>query len=104
MSPDVIRDPYPYFHRLREIDPVHRSPLGLTVASRHADIAFILRDKRFGKDFTGRMTRRFGEKVMDEPVYRSMRHWMLQQDPPNHTRLRGLHRPLLVCRCLERPR
>jgi cytochrome P450 len=90
VSPDVIRDPYPYYHRLRESDPVHRSPLGLTFASRHADIAFILRDKRFGKDFAGRMTRRFGDKVLEQPVYRSMRHWMLQQDPPDHTRLRGL--------------
>jgi cytochrome P450 len=106
MSPDVIRDPYPYFHRLREMDPVHRSPLGLTVASRHADIAFILRDKRFGKDFAGRMTRRFGDKVMEEPVYRSMRHWMLQQDPPDHTRLRGLVVKAFTSRRVEamRPR
>ncbi len=90
MSPEVIRDPYPYYHRLRASDPMHRSPLGFYVASRHADNVFILNDKRFGKDFAGRISRRSGEKVLEEPVYRSMRHWMLQQDPPAHTRLRGL--------------
>ena len=62
MSPEVIADPYPYYHRLRETDPVHRSPLGFFVASRHADVAHVLRDKRFGKDFVGRMTRRFGTR------------------------------------------
>lgn len=90
LSADVLRDPYPHYHRLRTSDPIHRSPLGFYVASRHADVSLILRDKRFGKDFVGRMTRRFGKEVLEEPVYRSMRHWMLQQDPPDHTRLRGL--------------
>jgi cytochrome P450 len=106
MSPEVIADPYPYYHRLREIDPVHRSALGFFVASRHADVAHILRDKRFGKDFVGRMTRRFGKEVMEEPVYRSMRHWMLQQDPPDHTRLRGLVVKAFTARRVEdmRPR
>jgi cytochrome P450 len=90
LSPEFIRDPYPHYHRLRESDPVHRSALGFFVASRHEDVSSILRDKRFGKDFVGRMTRRHGEAILQEPVYRSMRHWMLQQDPPDHTRLRGL--------------
>ena len=90
LSPEFIRNPYPHYHRLRESDPVHRSPLGFFVASRHEDVSSILRDKRFGKDFVGRMTRRHGEAILQEPVYRSMRHWMLQQDPPDHTRLRGL--------------
>jgi cytochrome P450 len=90
LSPAVIRDPYPHYHRLRAEDPIHRSPLGFLVVTRHADVAFVLRDRRFGKDFVGRMERRHGKAVMEEPVYRSMRHWMLQQDPPDHTRLRGL--------------
>jgi cytochrome P450 len=52
MSADVIADPYPHYHRLRTLDPVHRSPLGFFVASRHADVSFVLREKCFGKDFT----------------------------------------------------
>jgi cytochrome P450 len=90
LSPEFMRDPYPKYHQLRATDPVHRSPLGFFVASRYSDVSLLLRDKRFGKDFVGRMTRRHGEQVLSEPVYRSMRHWMLQQDPPDHTRLRGL--------------
>jgi cytochrome P450 len=106
MSPAVIADPYPYYHRLRAKDPVHKSPLGFFVASRHPDVSFALRDKRFGKDFVGRMTRRFGPQVMEEPVYRSMRHWMLQLDPPDHTRLRGLVVKAFTARRVEemRPR
>ena len=65
LSPAVIRDPYPHYHRLREKDPVHRSPLGFFVASRHADVALVLRDRRFGKDFVGRMERRHGKAIME---------------------------------------
>ena len=90
LSPEFIANPYPFYHRLRATDPMHLTPLGFFVASRHADIIAILRDKRFGKDFVGRMTRRFGPRIFEEPVYRSMSYWMLQQDPPDHGRLRGL--------------
>ena len=106
LSPDFIRDPYPYYDRLRTTDPVYRMPHGFLLASRHADIQFVLREKCFGKDFAGRMTRRFGAQVLDEPVYRSMRYWMLQLDPPDHTRLRGLVVKAFTARRVEdmRPR
>jgi hypothetical protein len=90
LSPDFIRDPYPFYERLRASDRMHRTPLGPYLASWHADVSSILRDKRFGKDFVGRTTKRYGPAIMNEPVFRSMRHWMLSQDPPDHTRLRGL--------------
>ena len=98
LSPDFIRDPYPHYERLRTSDPMHQTPLGAFVASRHAEASVVLRDKRFGKDFVDRSIRRYGPQIMEEPVFRSMSHWMLQQDPPDHTPTarscgEGLHRP-----------
>lgn len=106
LSPDFIRDPYPFYHHLRNTDPLHRSPLGMILATRHADVAQVLRDPRFGKDFVARMERRHGPDILKEPVYASMRHWMLQQDPPDHTRLRGLVVRAFTARRVEdmRPR
>jgi cytochrome P450 len=85
---------------------MHLTPLGFRVASRHADVTAILRDKRFGKDFIGRITRRSGAQILEEPVYRSMSHWMLQLDPPDHGRLRGLVVQAFTARRVEdmRPR
>jgi len=106
LAPEFIRDPYPHYERLRNTDPMHLSPFGMYVASRHAEASLALRDKRFGKDFVERSTRRYGPKIMEEPVFRSMSRWMLQQDPPDHTRLRGLVVKAFTARRVEdmRPR
>src|SRR5580765_3525692 len=106
LAPEFIRNPYPFYERLRITDPMHLTPFGAFVASRHAEASLVLRDKRFGKDFVDRTVRRYGPQVMEEPVFRSMRHWMLQQDPPDHTRLRGLVVKAFTARRVEdmRPR
>ncbi|WP_194392417.1 cytochrome P450 [Bradyrhizobium sp. CCBAU 51765] len=106
LSPDFIRDPYPHYDRLRRLDPIHVTPFGQFVTSRHADVSLVMRDKRFGKDFVERTTRRYGPEIMNEPVFRSMSYWMLQADPPDHTRLRGLVVKAFTARRVEdmRPR
>ena len=106
LSPDFIRDPYPHYERLRTTDPMHLTPLGSFVASRHAEASLVLRDRRFGKDFVERTKRRYGPDIMEEPIFRSMSRWMLQQDPPDHTRLRGLVVKAFTARRVEdmRPR
>jgi len=106
LSPHFIRDPYPHYERMRTTDPMHLTPLGAFVASRHAEVSVVMRDKRFGKDYVERTKRRYGPQIMEEPVFRSMSHWMLQQDPPDHTRLRGLVVKAFTARRVEdmRPR
>ena len=106
LSPDFIRNPYPAYERLRANDPMHQTPFGPYLASRHAEASLVLRDRRFGKDYLDRTIRRYGPKIMEEPVFRSMGHWMLQQDPPDHTRLRGLVVKAFTARRVEdmRPR
>jgi cytochrome P450 len=106
LSPDFIRDPYPHYERLRLTDPMHVTPFGAIVASRHAEASLVLRDKRFGKAFIDRSIRRYGPDIMAEPIFRSMSRWMLQQDPPDHTRLRGLVVKAFTARRVEdmRPR
>lgn len=106
LSPDFIKNPYPHYDRLRIADPMHVTPFGAFVASRHAEVSLVLRDKRFGKDYIERTKRRYGDKIMEEPVFRSMSHWMLQADPPDHTRLRGLVVKAFTARRVEdmRPR
>ena len=106
LSPEFIRNPYPHYERLRTTDPMHQTPLGMYVASRHAEASLVLRDKRFGKDYVERTVRRYGPKIMEEPVFRNFALTMLQQDPPDHTRLRGLVAKAFTARRVEdmRPR
>jgi cytochrome P450 len=106
LSPDFIRDPYPFYHRLRAHAPVFHTPVGFYLVSRYEDAAAVLRDKRFGKSFDNRIIQRFGPNAFNEPVVQSARHWMLEQNPPDHTRLRGLVAKAFTARTVEdmRPR
>ncbi len=90
LDPAFIADPYPFYHRLREATPVFKTPMGFWLLTRYEDVAFSLRDKRFGKDFSGSIQRRYGRNVLDEPAVASLSRTMLVLDPPDHTRLRGL--------------
>src|SRR6185369_9184512 len=90
LDPAFIADPYPFYRRLRQEAPVFKAPQGFWLLTRYEDVAFSLRDRRFGKDFAGNITRRYGEDRMNEPVIANLARTMLVVDPPDHTRLRGL--------------
>ena len=74
VSPEFLADPYVYYRRLRESDPVHFDKArGSWVLTRYADVAAALRDdERLSAE--------------QQPVATSM----LVSDPPDHTRLRSL--------------
>src|SRR3989442_831297 len=86
MDPEFLADPYPTYHRLRAEDPVHQSPLGFWVLTRYDDVSAVLRDPRFIKEpLAALVAARFGAEVP-----RGVGLSMLDRDPPDHTRLRGL--------------
>lgn len=88
-APELIADPYPWYRRLRENDPVHQSASGEWYLTRYEDVAMLLKDRRFGRESPGgpnplsrvpRPTVRLEELIQQWPVFR---------DPPAHGRLRA---------------
>jgi cytochrome P450 len=85
-------DPYPFYHRLRQVAPVHRSEVdGAVYLTRYDDCRQALVDPHCGRR-PGRPARRVG--MADSQVRllarrRRQQHSMLMQNPPEHTRLRG---------------
>src|SRR5689334_23461608 len=104
LDPAFIADPYPIYHQLRAAAPVWLSPLGQYVMTRYEDVALVLRDKRFGKNYAENMKRRYGEKALEEPAVASLARTMLVLDPPDHTRLRGLVTKAFTARRVEEMR
>ena len=49
-DPAFRADPYPFYDRLRDEDPVHETPFGYTVLTRYEDVARALRGAEFGRD------------------------------------------------------
>ena len=100
MDPEFLVDPYPTYHRLRTEDPVHHSPLGFWILTRYEDVVAALRDPRLVKEpIAAFVAERFGVEV--PPGFGLS---MLDRDPPDHTRLRGLVSRAFTPRVVERLR
>jgi pimeloyl-[acyl-carrier protein] synthase len=96
MDPEFVADPYPTYQRLRADDPVHHSPLGFWVLTRYEDVVAALRDPRLAKEaIAGFVAARFGRPMP------AMGLSMLDRDPPDHTRLRGLVNKAFTPRVVE---
>ena len=99
MDPEFVADPYPTYHRLRAEDPVHHSPLGFWVLSRYEDVVWSLRDPRLIKEpIAAFVAARLGRTPPGLGLS------MLDRDPPDHTRLRGLVSKAFTPRVVERLR
>jgi cytochrome P450 len=79
---DVHQDPYPAYRQLREAGAVHLSSIGVPTYYRYADCAAILRDRRWGCGFSEERLARVRRLGVSQVF--------LHQNPPDHTRLRGL--------------
>ena len=102
-------DPYPFYRKLREHDPFHRSrPADGWILTRYDDIHAVLGDKTFSSDERHQRTyprqRARGERAGIPDPYEEDRMSMLRVDPPDHTRLRGLVSKAFTPRAIERMR
>ncbi|SDD91520.1 cytochrome P450 [Actinokineospora iranica] len=91
-APGFTEDPYPHYRELRDLDPVQEHPLGFWLLTRHAEVTALLRAGMSAEQ----------RNLAPHPVRDQMREaaggedWrsgglsMLDRDPPDHTRLRGL--------------
>jgi cytochrome P450 len=112
-DPNWVRDPYPVYAALRQSSPVHRSPFGFWVLTRHADCLAVLRDKRASSDgrniddsaFPAIRDRQVIAGTGAGEVLAEMAPFLFR-DPPDHTRLRGLVQKAFTPRVVEelRPR
>jgi cytochrome P450 len=106
-------DPYSVYAELRARNPVHRSPLGFWVFTRHADCLAMLRDRRASSDarranagqFTALRGIEPGETSAVDEAFAEMAPFLFR-DPPDHTRLRGLVQKAFTPRVVDglRPR
>lgn len=94
LCPEAIEDPYAYFRRLRELDPVHWNPLWQGwIVTRYKDIVAVLHDAaRFSSNRMAYLeAHASAEKRQSLAHYFAMlSRWLVFIDPPDHTRLRLL--------------
>ncbi|MFE9396274.1 cytochrome P450 [Streptomyces flavidovirens] len=96
-----LMDPYPYYRRYRESDPVHLGANGSWYVFRHSDVVRVLADRRYVR----------GPHPVRIPpdcphLRRTTANWMVFMDPPRHTRVRTLVARSFTPRIVEglRPR
>ena len=92
--PDTIRDPYAVFAAMRALDPVMWQDAGYWIATRYDDVRAVIMDRvNFGQgDFIANIQLYYGPdfNVLSHASYRWLSEVFVYQDPPRHTRIRGL--------------
>lgn len=85
LPPDFIDDPYPWYHALREHDPVHRMPDGSYFLTRYDDCETLYKDARtYSSDKKIEFRPKYGDSLLFEHHTTSL----VFNDPPLHTHVR----------------
>ena len=106
-DPQFFGDPYPAYDAIRAAAPVFFwEDYGFWCFAAHAEVAALLRDRRFGRQILHLMSREsLGWPEPPEhldPFNAVERHSLLEREPPEHTRLRGLVNRAFLSRQVER--
>ena len=106
---DVIADPYPYYGRLREEDPVHWNELyDLWVITRHDDVVWMTRHHELFSNAVFRNDPRPAYPAIDESdlgLYEYVRNYQadqfIQHDRPEHLEMRKVVHSYFTPRAME---
>ncbi len=96
-DPHLRVDPYPFFDRLRENDPVHQTGFGYWYVSRYDDIVSLVRDPRLTAG-TG-VADSLG--LSDGRLRDLMDTWVMSVDGAHHSRVRRLFSRAFTPRAVE---
>jgi cytochrome P450 len=109
-EPGFFDDPYAQYAAVREVEPVHRTPIGAWAVFRYDDVFRLLRDPKLSVEERHVASRPVHpnpeiQRMMEERETRGNRA-MLNLDPPDHHRLRRLVAKVFTPRMVEglRPR
>ena len=99
LDPSFRANPHPFLAQLRETDPVNETPFGIWRLTRYDDCVTLLTQVKTGVRLTDGSLPGEGLIPNSGPA-----QFMLQQDPPNHTRLRKLVSKAFTPRAIARLR
>jgi cytochrome P450 len=105
-EPGFFDDPYPQYRQLRELEPVHHSPLGSIALFRYEDVYTVLRNPRLSVEEHNAGPLPFQDEIaaIAEGHENFADLAMLNLDPPDHDRLRRLVSKVFTPRTIERLR
>src|SRR5688500_12965619 len=102
-TPEGRQDPYPLYHRLRELAPVLPSPSYGTLLTRYDNCQAVLRDPRLVRGWSSRLDSMSAD-WRRRPALEGADRWLLMLDGADHTRLRKLVTRAFTHRTVERLR
>ena len=108
-APAFVQDPYTFYAKARGYGPYfHWKQYGIVCCTSCDDINALLRDRRLGRQILHVATREELGWPPPDPRHADFdaieRHSLLELEPPEHTRLRGLVNRAFVSRRIERLR
>ena len=98
LPPEFYADPYPYYHALRQTDPIRLMPDGSYFLTRYADVNAVYRDTSV---FSSDKRAEFKPKYGDTPLFLHHTTSLVFNDPPLHTRVRSIIAASLTPRAIQ---
>lgn len=88
-DPEFVQNPYPFYDTTRAAGPLfHWEDYGFLCSVEFDTVNAMLRDRRFGREAPDGFAPVHPEHLL--PFYEIEKHSLLELEPPNHTRIRGL--------------